>query len=262
MKTTSLLCLHVVISTLLFSCATPSAIDHAGHIHHSEASTSLQQQGQQAFSQMKQQKKISSNESYNAQLQRVGRRLLKVIPTKTPNWEFVVFQDPTPNAFALPGGKVGVHTGLFQITQDDAGLAAVVGHEIAHVTANHAGKRIKQAQGISIGSAILDGILGAQGVSSSTRNTAGTIYNTGTKLGAALPFSRGQESEADKIGMIYMAKAGYDPVQAINMWKRFAAYNARQGSETPEFLRTHPLNNTRIRQLEAFLPRAQQDYRR
>jgi len=220
------------------------------------------QQGLKQFATIKSKKRISSNSAYNAQLQRVASRLKKVIQMPGARWEFVVFEDSTPNAFALPGGKVGVHTGLFQITQNDAGLAAVVGHEIAHVTRNHAGSRQKQAMGLGAVGLILDQVAKSRGASGTDRAKLGALYGAGATVGLALPHSRRAELEADKIGAIFMAKAGYNPNEAVSMWQRFAAYKNKSGKRQPEFLSTHPLDSTRINALRAFMPTAMKEYNR
>ena len=131
--------LYGVIFAFATSCVAPApAVDRQGNVSVRPASQSIRSQGLQLFEEIKRKKTMSHNPTYNGQLQRVATRLQRVIQLPGANWEFVVFQDRTPNAFALPGGKVGVHTGLFQIAQTDAQLATVVAHEIAHVTSNHA----------------------------------------------------------------------------------------------------------------------------
>jgi predicted Zn-dependent protease len=209
------------------------------------------------FQKIKQQKKISQNRSYNSQVQRVAARLVPVIPLKNAQWEFVVFEDDTPNAFALPGGKVGVHTGLFKITKNDAGLAAVVGHEIGHVVARHGGERVVQ----SIGAALVTLGVNQALKDSDARNVA--TLGTGAATGlTVLKFSRSQELEADQLGALYMARAGYDPNESVKLWERFAQYKASTGGgRTPQFLSTHPLDSTRIERLKAFMPRAYAEYK-
>lgn len=249
-------------SFLLSACVAPPAIDAQGNVISSPASSSLQSKGSQEFLKIKKAKKISKNSSYNAQLQRVARRLTPVIDLPGAKWEFVVFEDNSPNAFALPGGKVGVHTGMFKITQSDAGLAAVVGHEIAHVTANHAGKRQTQQLGLIVGAIALDQVVKNQGASTGQRAATAAAYGAGSSLLVALPYSRGHELEADKVGAIYMARAGYDPREAVKMWRRFEAYNVKSGKSLPEFLSTHPLDSTRISALQNFMPTALNQYKR
>ncbi|WP_018968795.1 M48 family metallopeptidase [Rubritalea marina] len=253
----------LLASSFLFSgCVAPPAIDPQGNVRVTPTSSSLQSQGAQEFLKLKQAKKISKNSTYNAQLQRVARRLTPVINLPGAKWEFVVFEDKSPNAFALPGGKVGIHTGMFKITQTDAGLAAVVGHEIAHVTSNHAGKRQTQQIGLLIGAIALDQVVKNQGASGGERAAVAAGYGAVSTLGLALPYSRSHELEADKVGAIYMARAGYDPRDAVKMWRRFEAYNVKQGRSQPEFLSTHPLDQTRISALQSFMPTAMQQYRK
>ncbi|MCB1061361.1 MAG: M48 family metallopeptidase [Verrucomicrobiae bacterium] len=215
------------------------------------------------FEKMKQSKPISRNAAYNDQVQRVGQQLARVMPVPNAQWEFVVFEDNSPNAFALPGGKVGVHTGLFQITQSDTGLAAVIGHEVAHVVARHSGERMAQAA-LSTGvAAVASEVLRRN----SEMGTGGQVASTAAIGGAALlhvqRFSRNQELEADQLGALYMARAGYDPRESVALWKRFAAWRQTSGnvSKTPAFLSTHPVDEVRIAELERFMPRALSEYR-
>jgi predicted Zn-dependent protease len=204
------------------------------------------------FQKIKSKMKVSQNPTYNAQVQRVASRLTPVIPLKNAQWEFVVFEDPSPNAFALPGGKVGIHTGIFQITQNDAGLAAVVGHEIGHVVARHSGERITQAIGASL---ITLGV--NQALKNSDARNAATLGTGAATSLTVLKFSRSQELESDQLGALYMARAGYNPNESVKLWERFAQYkNKKGGGSMPQFLSTHPLDATRIERLKAFMPEA------
>jgi predicted Zn-dependent protease len=211
------------------------------------------------FQKMKETKKISTNPAYNDLVQRVGKRLSIVMPVPNADWEFVVFEDPSPNAFALPGGKVGVHTGLFQVTQSEAGLAAVIGHEVAHVVARHSGERVSQQ--VLAGAAVA-----GAGYMLNRDGGNGTLPTAALGAGALVAtraWSRGQELEADRMGAIFMARAGYDPREAVELWKRFAAWkqqNTKSGG-TPNFLSTHPLDETRIAQLQHYLPEALAEYK-
>lgn len=206
------------------------------------------QAGAQEFQKMKQELPVSRDASQNAALNRVGGRLARVVNLDHAQWEFVVFDKPKePNAFALPGGKVGVFSGLFPITQNDAGLATVVAHEVAHVVARHGAERMSQG---ALGNVVL-GVLGGQ--SETTQQVVAQAYG----VGVLLPFSRKQELEADRLGLMYMARAGYNPQEAIDFWKRFAA---NSGGGTPEFLSTHPMSDTRIAQLQSLLPEAMAVY--
>lgn len=216
--------------------------------------------GLSEFNKMKKEKPISTNQAYNALVQRVGDRLSKVMPVPDAEWEFVVFEDPSPNAFALPGGKVGVHTGLFQISQNEAGLAAVIGHEVGHVVARHSGERMSQnvISGIAVLGAgyVLNKKTGADGM-------LPTAALGGAALIATKAFSRKQELEADRMGAIFMARAGYDPQESIALWQRFAAWRAQSGQKsTPPFLASHPLDETRIAELQRYMPEALEDYKK
>lgn len=216
------------------------------------------QLGLTSFEEMKKQTPISKDAAANALVQRVGQRIAAVAGKDMPEaqWEFVVFDSKEANAFCLPGGKVGVYTGILPITNDEAGLATVLGHEIAHAVARHGGERMSQAMVIQGGGSLLG--LGMQKTDPKWQAAAMVAYGYGTKLGAELPHSRAQESEADHIGLIYMARAGYPPEAAVEFWQRFGEFNKQQGGDTPWFLRTHPLDETRVKQLQGWIPEAKQ----
>jgi predicted Zn-dependent protease len=216
------------------------------------------QLGLTSFEEMKKQTTISKDAAANALVQRVGQRIAAVAGKDMPEaqWEFVVFESKEANAFCLPGGKVGVYTGILPITKDEAGLATVLGHEIAHAVARHGGERMSEAMMIQGGGSLLG--LGMQKSDPKWQAAAMMAYGYGTQLGAQLPHSREQESEADYMGLIYMARAGYPPEAAVEFWQRFGAFNQQQGDNTPWFLRTHPLDETRVKQLQAWIPEAKQ----
>lgn len=252
----------LAFAALLSSCAVSSFDPVTGQVRTTPASSNLIAKGAEQFEVMKQKKKLSTNSAHKAQVNRVAARLKRVIDIPNAQWEFVVFEDKTPNAFALPGGKVGVHSGLFQITRNDAGLAAVLGHEIAHVVLNHSQQRVNQATGLALGTIVLDQVLKSKGVERGGRATAATGVAAAGSLGVILPYSRRAELDADKLGAIYMARAGYNPEEAVALWRRFAAWRQKEKKgEAPEFLRTHPLDSNRIRALQEFLPVAQREYR-
>jgi predicted Zn-dependent protease len=168
-----------------------------------------------------------------------------------------VFDSKEANAFCLPGGKVGIYTGILPITKDDAGLATVMGHEVAHAVARHGGERMSQAMGLQ---AIGIGVATATR-ESKYREVLNAGYGMGSQLAVALPHSRMQESEADEIGLIYMAKAGYRPSAAVEFWQRFGEYSRAQGGNTAWFLRTHPTDQQRVENLRRLLPKAEAVYR-
>lgn len=217
--------------------------------------------GLSEFEKMKAEASISNDKRLNEMVRRVGLRIAEVVSDDMPNaeWEFVVFDNEQPNAFALPGGKVGVFSGIMQIAQDENGLATVIGHEVAHAVAGHGAERASEALAMQLGGQLLGAAMGDQ--SGQTRAMVSQAYGLGTQLGRALPHGRQQESEADYMGLIYMARAGYDPAQAISFWERFAAYGAQQGSEPVWFLSTHPVKSQRIAQIRDWLPEAQAEYR-
>lgn len=216
--------------------------------------------GINAFQEIKKETPISKDAELNALVQRVGKRIADVADDDLPNakWEFVVFESPQANAFCLPGGKVGVYTGILPITKTEEGLATVVGHEVAHAAAHHGAERISEALLLQTGGELLGASLSNQDPRLQT--TVVTAYGLGAQLGRTLPHSRAQESEADHIGLIYMAQAGYNPEAAVDFWQRFAEYNEQQGGGTPWFLRTHPLDETRIDRLKSWMPEAKQYY--
>ncbi len=220
------------------------------------------QLGLSSFTELKKQTPVSQNAAANALVQKVGRRIAEVAKGDMPGaqWEFVVFESKEVNAFCLPGGKVGVYTGILPITKDEAGMATVLGHEIAHAVARHGGERMTEAMALQLGGEVLNVSLANS--DPRWKAVAGLAYGVTSQVGLALPHSRGQESEADEIGLRYMARAGYNPEAAVAFWQRFAAFNAQQqGNNTPAFLRTHPTDETRIRQLQEWMPTAKSEFR-
>ena len=214
-----------------------------------------------SFDQMKKEVPISRDAKANATVQRVGKQIAGVAGKDMPNaqWEFVVFDSKEANAFCLPGGKVGVYTGILPITRDDAGLATVLGHEIGHAVSRHGAERMASSQVLQVGGALLGAA--TQNAKPITQTVVSTAYGLGGQLGYELPHSRGQESEADHVGLIYMARAGYDPHAAVEFWQRFSDYNAKNGGDkTPNLLRTHPVDAVRIKQLQDWMPDAMQQY--
>jgi len=204
------------------------------------------------FEQLKQETPISTDARYNEMVQSAGKRIAKVAAPDMPNadWEFVVFDDDEQvNAFAMPGGKVAVYTGLFKVAKDENDLAIVMGHEVAHVAAHHGNERMSQ-QLLTAGGAIALG-LGTKDMDEDKRQLLMMAYGAGTTLGVLLPYSRFHESEADKIGLLYAAKAGYDPRVAIPFWERMSADSS---GAPPEFLSTHPSGATRIKRLQEIMP--------
>ncbi len=210
------------------------------------------------FEKMKTATPISKDAKLNEMVTRVGKRIAAVANLPDAQWEFVVFDSKEANAFCLPGGKVGIYTGILPITKDEAGLATVIGHEVAHAVARHGGERISRA-------VAMQGLGQAVGTATSDSKYSQAIqvaYGLGSQVAVELPHSRSQESEADRIGLIYMARAGYDPEAAVGFWQRFGEANAKAGSSTPKFLRTHPTDETRVKQLQEWMPEAKAQYKK
>jgi len=209
-----------------------------------------EQMGAAAFADVRAKEKLSTDPVANERVQRVGKRIAEAVGSALPTakWEFVVFDEPkTVNAFALPGGKVGVYTGLLDLATTDAELAIVMGHEIGHVTARHGAERMSQG--------LVAGVIGA-GVGIATNNKRNqdlirAAYGLGA-AGAVLYFSRSNESEADFIGIRYAAKAGYNPMAAITFWQKMA--KAKDGAQPPKWLSTHPPHADRISDLQKWMP--------
>ena len=222
--------------------------------------------GVSAFHQVLRSAPLSDNVEVNELVHRVGRNIAEAANKPEYQWEFAVIQDDKMvNAFALPGGKVAIFTGILKHTKDDAGLATVMGHEVAHALQRHGVERMSRS--------ILDQIaqLGALGAAATGNVNAGAIQGLLGAYGVnvSLPFNRKQESEADEIGLLLMAKAGYDPREAVPFWERMSGCPRemigklcfRSQQAVPEFLSTHPSDLTRINQIEAWLPKALQHYR-
>ena len=173
------------------------------------------------------------------------------------HWEFKLIQDDkTVNAFCMPGGKIAVYTGILPITQDESGLAVVLGHEVAHALANHGGERMSQLLLAQMGATTLSAALSQQ--PQQTRQLLLQVYGIGANVGVILPYSRSHELEADHIGLIIMARAGYDPRTAIPFWQRM---NEKAGKRPPEFLSTHPAPMKRIEDIRNELPEAMKYYK-
>jgi len=189
-------------------------------------------------------------------IRRVGTRLASVVPEHDFDWEFNLIDSEQKNAFALPGGKVAVYTGILPVLKTEAGLAAVLGHEIAHVIARHGGERLTQSVGIKVVQEAAAYGLGGQ--SEMVQKGAMGALGLRLQVGAALPFSRDHELEADHLGLLYAARAGYDPREAVGVWQRMD----EAGKRAPEFLSTHPNPGSRIEQLNQLMPQALAEYER
>lgn len=192
-------------------------------------------------------------------VQRVARRLAAAIGDSGEgfDWEVAVIRSDQANAFCLPGGKIAVYTGILPYTKTEAGLAAVMGHEMAHAIARHGSQRLLRstvAQTVMIGAQFSFTELDWE-----QRRMVMAALGAGAQYGVLLPFSRGHETEADQMGLLYMARAGYDPQEAVAFWERM---NSNSSRAPPEFASTHPSHETRVRDLQTFMPRALQEFQR
>lgn len=208
--------------------------------------------GAAAFTEMKSQTPLCKDPQVNNYVRCVADAVTRALKlSEGPrSWEVVVFEDPQANAFALPGGKIGVYTGLLKVATTQDQLATVIGHEVAHVLAEHGNERM------STSFATEAGLQAAQIFAGSSENTqrALAVLGVGAQVGVLLPFSRAQESEADVLGLDLMARAGFDPAQSVSLWQNMARLSAGQ---PPEFLSTHPSHGSRIKDLSARVPGAQ-----
>jgi predicted Zn-dependent protease len=222
----------------------------------------------QQYNEVLQKSKLSTDNQKVAMVRRVGNRVAKAAESflaetghkdliKDFQWQFnLIEEDETANAWVMPGGKAAVYTGILPFTQDETGLAVVLGHEVGHALANHGNERMSQELLANMGGMALSVALSSQ--PQMTQELAMAAFGAGASIGVLLPYSRLQESEADHIGLILMARAGYDPREALPFWQRM---NASPGSRPPELLSTHPAPETRIANIQALIPEAMAYYR-
>ena len=222
----------------------------------------------QQYNDVLQKSKLSTDNQKVAMVRRVGNRVAKAAESflaetghqdliKNYQWQFnLIEDDKTVNAWVMPGGKAAVYTGILPFTKDETGLAVVLGHEVGHALANHGNERMSQELLANMGGMALSVALSSQ--PQMTQELAMAAFGAGASIGVLLPYSRLQESEADHIGLILMARAGYDPREAVPFWQRM---NAAPGSRPPELLSTHPAPETRIADIKALIPEAMAYYR-
>ncbi|ADM10393.1 hypothetical protein PB2503_11744 [Parvularcula bermudensis HTCC2503] len=207
---------------------------------------SIAAQADQAWAQIKEQEKVSTDTRYTSRLNRVAPKIVRALGEDPATWDYVVFDSDDLNAFALPGNHIGVYTGIMDIMENDAQLAAVVGHEVAHVRFNHSQERMAQSTLAQIGVLGVGAVIGATACESDQcQQGALTAASVGAMALFLLPHSRSQELEADVGGLRLMAKAGYNPCEAIEFWQNMQRASANQ-SRPPEFLSTHPGSDNRI----------------
>ena len=255
----SLLLLSTVFAAATLACATSptgrfQTITYSG--------LQMADMGTAAFEEMRAKMPRSQNAAQVQLVECVANRIVGVL---TPadmgeavvrQWEVELFEDSTANAFALPGGKMGVHTGLLDVATTPSQLAAVMGHEVAHVLARHGNARMS-SQRVAGGLMAGAGMIGAD---SPQKQATMAALGLGLEFGLLKPYGRGQESEADEMGLVYMARAGFDPREAVTLWQNMARSSG--GQAPPEFMSTHPSNATRIAKLQAEMPEAVAEYER
>jgi predicted Zn-dependent protease len=231
---------------LLLGCATsPTGRSQLVLMPDSE----INQMGLQAFTSIKKETSVERSTVTNRYVQCVAQAITREVGG---SWEVVVFNDADANAFALPGGKIGVYTGLLKVAENQDQLATVIGHEVAHVLARHSNERVSQQFAVEQGLSLINAIANPQ---SGTGQTLMGLLGVGAQYGVLMPYSRIQESEADILGLDLMAKAGFDPRESTRLWVNMARAG---GGQPPEFLSTHPSHSTRISELNAHMPVALQ----
>ncbi|MCG8442551.1 MAG: M48 family metallopeptidase [Caulobacterales bacterium] len=202
-----------------------------------------------AWNEMKAQQPISQNRTYNDQLQRVGDKITAAAGRGEQSWEYAVFDSEQVNAFVLPGRQVGFYEGLMDLADNDSQLSTVFGHEVGHVTARHAAERYSQS--IAASGAMAVSQIALSQTDMKYKNEIAAVLGLGVQFGVLLPFSRKHELEADRLGVDYMHRAGYDAREAVRFWEKMAAQGS--GNRPPEYLSTHPAPETRIRALDQYI---------
>lgn len=256
----------IILASLLSSCSTVP-ITGRSQLNLIPGSSMLSMSAQQ-YGTFLQENKLSQNQQQAAMVKRVGTRVQNAVERyfaasglqdylKNYKWEFNLVEDKQVNAWCMPGGKVVVYTGILPVAQDDAGLAVVMGHEIAHAIAEHGNERMSQGLIAQLGGVALSTALSAK--PEATRQLWMSVYGVGSQYGAIMPYGRMQESEADHLGLVFMTMAGYDPNAAVTFWERMAAQKG--GQAPPEFLSTHPADATRIANIKRLIPSVLAEFR-
>lgn len=249
--------IKLVLATVLIftlSCTTTPVSGHKALLLTSSATEN--QQGEEAYKEILTKEKVVTGTAQAKMVEEIGKRIAAVANQPDFQWEFKTLQSNEPNAFCLPGGKVAVYTAIFQYAKNEAGLATVMGHEIGHAIARHGGQRMTQ-QMITSGLLAGAGLTAFSKMDPTKKAIAMAALGAGVTYGITLPFSRGDETEADEIGLVLMAKAGYDPREAVNFWDRFSQAG---GKAPPEFMSTHPNSEKRREHLRSLIPKVMGDY--
>ena len=255
-------------AALLVSCGTTSTVPITGRKQNLMVSDQqILSLSNQQYTEYMKTAKPSTNKKNTEMVKRVGQKLATAVTNYLNNnglssevanfqWEFNLVQDNQVNAFCMPGGKIVVYEGLLPVTQDETSLAIVLGHEIAHAVAKHSAEQMSTAIRQQYGAQALSVVLSGAGASTGMQNIAGTVFGLGAK-GASAKYSRNHESEADHLGIIFAAMAGYNPDAAVTFWQRMSAAT---GGGSTSWLSTHPSDATRIKQIQSWLPEARKYY--
>jgi predicted Zn-dependent protease len=268
MKTLKYFLIVIITSSTLFLSCSTVPLTGRSQLNMIPSSEMLTMSFQQ-YDQFLKENKLSTNMTEVNMVKRVGVNIQQAVQRymKDNNlssrlngykWDFNLVEDEQVNAWCMPGGKVVVYTGILPVTQDETGLAVVMGHEIAHAIAEHGNERMSQQLLQQVGAVGL--MVAMKDEPAETQAIWLSVYGVGTTVGIMLPYSRTHESEADHLGLIFMAMAGYDPHSAPEFWKRMAA--GKQGGSPPEFLSTHPSDQTRIDDINAWIPEAMKYYKK
>ncbi|TDR23344.1 M48 family metallopeptidase [Marinicella litoralis] len=245
--------LPMVLILLISACATTPSGDSRLMLVSSEQ---MNQMGVTTFQQIKTAQKISTDFRQRKYVECVSYAIINALPQQwsNMNWEVVVFEDDSANAFALPGGKIGVHSGLLKVAETQSQLATVIGHEIAHVLWEHGNQRVSLQMLAQTGLQVAD-VMSQQKIEGSAgRQMLMAGLGLGAQVGVMLPFSRDHEKEADRFGLHFMAAAGFDPTESVQLWQNMDKASA--GKRPPEFLSTHPQPENRIEKLNKFMAKA------
>jgi len=267
LKTTKTLRILIVIGSLFFLASCQQVPVTGRRQFNIVPDSIMNSMSFQSYQEFISQNKLSKDSEKTKMVKQVGQNIQKAVEKYCQNneislekykWEFNLVEDPAVNAWAMPGGKVVVYTGLLPVAQDDAGLAVVMGHEIAHAIARHGSERMSQGLVVQMGGMALSEALAQK--PAATQQLFMKSYGVGTQVGVLLPFSRKHEKEADHLGLIFMAMAGYDPHTAVDFWQRMA--DKKKGAAPPEILSTHPADATRIENIKKLLPEALKYYQK
>jgi len=257
----------LILSFVLLSCSTV-AITGRKQLNLVPRATMLSMSFQQ-YDEFLKTNKLSDNQEQTRMVKGVGARIQKAVEQyfaernmsdelKGYDWDFNLVESPEVNAWCMPGGKVVIYTGILPITKDEAGLGVVMGHEIAHAIAKHGNERMSQFLVAQLGGVALSKALEEK--PEKTQQLWMTAFGVGAQVGVLLPYSRLHESEADHLGLIFMAMAGYDPNTAVGFWQRMA--EKKGGQAPPEFLSTHPSDEKRIKNIKTLIPEVMQYYKK